>query len=136
MTRLLLDTDCVIDHLKGVQSTTDFLGELSEQGAMLCTNAVVLAELYAGLYPDDQSRAEIFLATLEYLPLSPVSARQAGKWRYSYRRQGHSLSLTDCLIAATALEHGALVVTGNVRHFPMPEVPVLPLPRVQGSEPR
>ena len=133
MTRLLLDTDCVVDHLKGVQSTTDFLGDLSEQGAIFCTNAVVLAELYAGLYPDDQSRAEMFLATLEYLPMSPGSARQAGKWRYSYRRQGLSLSLTDCLIAATALEHGARVVTGNVLHFPM--VPVHPLPRVRNSEP-
>jgi predicted nucleic acid-binding protein len=39
------------------------------------------------------------------------------------------LPLTDALIAATAVEHNATVVTGNVRDYPMPEVSILPLPR-------
>lgn len=46
-----------------------------------------------------------------------------------YRARGLQLPATDCLIAATAHEHGALVITRNVKDFPMPEVTLLPLAR-------
>jgi predicted nucleic acid-binding protein len=35
----------------------------------------------------------------------------------------------DMLIAATAVAHGATVVTANIRDFPVPEVSLLQLPR-------
>jgi tRNA(fMet)-specific endonuclease VapC len=134
MTRYLLDTDCLIDHLKGVRSTIAFLHELSQRGEIFCTSAVVLAELYAGLHSGDQARAEQFLTTLEYLPTSADAARQAGAWRYAYAGRGQRLSLTDCLIAATTAQHQARLVTGNVKDFPMPEANLLPLPRARGGD--
>ena len=129
MTRHLLDSDTVIDFLQGVASTVAFVQNLSQQGDVLCTNDVVLAEVYTGLHPQDYQRAEQFLATLTYLPASDAAARQAGAWRYTYARQGQALSLPDCLIAACAQEHQATIVTGNVRDFPMPGITVIALPR-------
>ena len=35
------------------------------------------------------------------------------------------MTARTCLIAATALEHGLTVVTRNVRHFRVADVPVL-----------
>jgi predicted nucleic acid-binding protein len=39
------------------------------------------------------------------------------------------MAITDSLIAATAIDHAAVLVTGNAKDFPMPEVMLLPLPR-------
>lgn len=128
----LLDTDAVIDHLKGVAQTIQLLQELHADGAELCVCDVTIAEVYAGLDPQDKSRAEQFLSACSFLASSPAIARQAGEWRYRYRRQGLTISTTDALIAATAHAHQATVVTRNVSHYPMPEIAILPLPKPRG----
>jgi predicted nucleic acid-binding protein len=132
MTNHLLDTDTIIDALKLVRSTLDFLEDLSRRGDTLCTNDIVLCEVYAGLHPQDVPAAEQFLATLTYLPTSATAARVAGGWKYRYARQGQTLSHTDCLNAACAQEHQATVITGNVRDYPMLAAgsTLLPLPRI------
>jgi predicted nucleic acid-binding protein len=132
MTSHLLDSDCVIDALRHVRSTLDYLDDLNRRGDTLCTNDIVLCEIYAGLHVQDVPAAERFLTTLTYLPASETAARAAGRWKYQYARQGRTLSQTDCLIAACAQEHRASVITGNVRDFPMlaPGSTLLPLPRV------
>jgi predicted nucleic acid-binding protein len=106
---VLLDTDALIDY---------------------STCSIVAAEFETGLDPALLPRIEPYLEGLTYLQTSRIAARQAGRWRYEFRRRGVTLALTDCLIAATAHEHGAQIVTGNVRDYPMPGVTVLALPRV------
>ena len=136
MSRYLLDTDAVVDYLKGVASTITLVKQLSEQGHQLCTCDIVVCELHSGLgglLPHHRAQVERLLAALEYLPTSRQAAQQAGDWRAAYRRQGVQLPATDCLIAAVASAHGAQLVTANLRDFPMPEVTVLPLPRAQGG---
>jgi predicted nucleic acid-binding protein len=131
MTRCLLDSDAVIDYLKGFAPTVALIQRLNRQGDIPCVCAVVTGEIYAGLNPDQQAQAERFLNALEFLPTSIQAARQAGAWKYAYARQGTPLSMTDCLIAAVAYEAGAQLVTRNARDYPMPELTILPLPRPQ-----
>ena len=95
----------------------------------LCRCDVVLAEVYSGLHPDEVQGAEHLLATLRFPPTSDRAARQAGSRRYTYARQGKQLSVTDCLIAATAREHHATIVTRTTDDYPMPDVTTLALPR-------
>lgn len=126
----LLDTDAVIDFLKGVTTTVALVIQLLRERRRLCVCDVVVCEVYSGLQSSAQRhRAEELLAVLEYIPTSVFAARQAGEWRSLYRSQGIQLSATDCLIAAVALEHGLRVITANVRDYPMPELHVLPLAR-------
>jgi len=61
-------------------------------------------------------------------PISLASAGSDGPLLTRHRR-GVTLPITDTLIAATALVHGATVVTGNFDQYPMSEVAILPLPR-------
>ena len=129
MAQYLLDSDAIIDFLAGVPATTALLQGLHGQGDRLCTCTVVLAEVYSGLGPEYESRAESFLRGLRFLPGDPRAGRQAGRWRQRYAREGIALSTTDALIAATAFVHGAAVVTGNIRDFPMDEVFVVAVPR-------
>jgi tRNA(fMet)-specific endonuclease VapC len=128
MERFLLDADAVIDYLKNVGESIALIRQLHGRGD-LCSCNVVLAEVYSGLHPRDRARARRFLDALRFLPTSPTAARQAGEWRYEYARRGRALSTTDALIAATAHEHAASLVTGNTSHYPMSELSLISLPR-------
>ncbi len=133
MARHLLDTDAIIDYLVGVPASVALIQELFQRGDLLCVGAVGIAEVYAGLRPADHEKAQALLASLTFLPTSAAAAQQAGAWRYHYARQGMALSTTDTLVAATAYEHQASVVTGNLSDYPMSEITVLPLPRLRGG---
>jgi predicted nucleic acid-binding protein len=125
----LLDGDALIDLLNVFPPTVALTDELVTRGHTLCVCDVSVAELYSGVGGSDRQRAEELTAGCAFLTTSVDDARRAGSWRYEYARQGLTLSTTDVLVAATAFAHEAAVVTGNVRHFPMPELRILPLPR-------
>jgi predicted nucleic acid-binding protein len=124
----LLDTDAVIDFFKGFPASVELIQQLFQQGETLCTCAVVTAEVYAGLNPNERSRGEELLRALRFFATSRGTARQAGLWRYAFARQGVQLATTDCLIAAIAHERGATLVTGNMDDYPMPELSRIRLP--------
>jgi predicted nucleic acid-binding protein len=92
----------------------------------------VITEVFNGARPLERARVEQFFAALQFLPTTQTAAQQAGVWRYDFARRGTILSTTDSIIAAVAFEHGATVVTGNVKDYPMVAegLAVLPLPRV------
>ena len=134
MTRSLLDTDAIVDFLKGIESAIALIRQLSEDGHQLYTCDVVVCEVHSGLSsPEQRARAQQLLRAIDYLPTSRQAAEQVGDWRGRHEAQGQQIAATDSLIAAVARAHNAQVVTGNVRDYPMPEITVLPLPRAQGS---
>ncbi len=129
MARYLLDTDAIIDVLSGYMPTATLIQNPERTGDALCVGDVVLAEVYAGLRPQDRLKAERLLDACVFLTAGPEAARQAGEWRYAFGGLGVTLSTTDALIAATAHAHGAALLTGNSRDYPMQEVTLMPLPR-------
>ncbi len=133
MAKYLLDTDALIDYLKGVSSSVALIQELHRRGDLLCACDVVIAEVYAGLRPGDRDKAQRLLEACYFLPASLEAARQAGEWRYIYARRGLTLATADALVAATAQAHQATLVTGNTDDYPMEDVSVLVLPRVRES---
>lgn len=131
MARYLLDTDAVIDYLKGFAPSISLIQDLHNQGNFLCVCDVVIAEVYSGLRPGDRKKAAGLLDACFFLPTSAEIAKQAGEWRYRYSRRGVILSTTDVLVAATAHAHRAMILTGNLDHYPMKKGLVSPLPRVK-----
>ena len=129
MTRYLLDTDAVADFLNGFTTTVQLVNDLYSRGDVLCTCSVVIAEIYSGLRHRDRPRGDELFESMTTLATTPSASRQAGIWRYDFARRGQQLSMADCLIAAIAHEHGATLLTGNVNHFPMEEIRLLPVPR-------
>ncbi len=83
---------------------------------------VSLFELYSGAarYELPLKRItliEDFAARLKILPFDTEAARFAGPMRYQLEHAGQMIGAYDILIAATALAHGLVVVTNNLREF-------------------
>jgi predicted nucleic acid-binding protein len=117
--RLLLDTDVIIDYLRGVPEALTFLDNLKNP---LLISAIAVAELYAGIRPGKETqKLQKFLTAFEIIPVDQVIARQGGLYRGSFGRS-HNTGLADALIAATADITGATLVTLNIKHFPMVKV--------------
>ena len=114
--RLLLDTNVIIDHLRGQVDAMAFIRGLH---APPLTSVVVVAELYAGVRDGtERTRLEEFLSGLEIVPRSRAAAIEGGLYRRAFAKN-HNVGLDDALIAATAEIECATLVTLNRKHFPM-----------------
>lgn len=100
---LLVDTDVLIDHLRGIR-------RLSAEGRSLGISVVSRCELFAG--GDEPERLRRFLSALVELPIDAAIAELAG-----LTRRDTGIATPDALIAATALTHGIPLMTRNRRHF-------------------
>ena len=104
MTRILVDTDVLVDHLRGHR-------RFKPMKDAVHISSVTRAELFAGR-STDETRVRRLLASFSELPVDAPVAERAGRIR---RTSG--LGLADALIAATAIHHRLTLVTRNVRHF-------------------
>jgi predicted nucleic acid-binding protein len=127
VTAYLLDTSVLVDFSKGREPSSTRVRRLIAEHNIVGTCAVNVAEFYAGLAPGRRPEWDEFVQALRYWHISREAAVRAGQDRYRHARQGTAISLPDALVAAVAREHGAVVVTENPRHFPMPDVQVLSL---------
>jgi predicted nucleic acid-binding protein len=123
--RYLLDTTLLIDHANGFEPAVDLLNRLFEQGAELFTCDVVTCEALSGGTDEHRVIVARLLAPLEYVSTSPDAAREAGAARLRRHANGGRLGLGDALIAATATDLEATVVTRNRPDFERQGVRVL-----------
>lgn len=120
----LLDITILIDLFRGRQEAIDFLDQLLQEGS-LCVCAIVVAEIFSGIRPEELSKVEEFVEAMNYYPVEYRTAKRAGLYRRDFQKKGITLSISDTLIAATAIEHSLTLVTKNVRHFPMTELSII-----------
>ncbi len=118
----LLDTTALIDISKGFEPARSKIRNMISSGDQLAVCAISVAEFATGLQPSQRDEWRDFLGNLLYWDISREAAFQAGIWRYDFGRRGVQLSTTDALIAATAWQHQATIITNNARHYPMSEV--------------
>ncbi len=114
--RLLLDTDVLIEYLRGRPKAIEYLEGLTSD---LYLSVISVAELFAGVEGDEEERSlKQFLLAFAILPVTEKVARLGGLYRRDFR-SSHGTGLADALIAATAVENGTNLATFNRRHFPM-----------------
>lgn len=120
---MLVDTDIWIDYLRGHSQADKFV---ESHVANLFISAVSVAELYQGVR-DGQETTKLAktLSATTILPLTAEIARNAGLYRRDYRSR-IECGLADCMIAATASQHGLEMATLNARHFKMLDHVVTP----------
>ena len=128
MPKYLLDTTALIDHMRGRRGVVDLITSLAVDGHQLGVCCINVAELYAGLAPGQRTLADQLINNLETFEITQHVAKEAGRYRYEFARQGVTLTIADALIAATAVEETATLVTVNPRDFPMEGLIILEHP--------
>jgi predicted nucleic acid-binding protein len=119
MSIVLVDTDILINLLRGVEKAKLYVENAAAEGAVLCS-VITVAEIYAGMKEREKSQTDALLDSLEVVDVTMDIARQAGAYKSTIRDR--SLELDDCLIAATAHEMNAILATGNEKHYPMNDI--------------
>ncbi len=123
--KYLIDTDWVINHLKGESRVVAKLEELVLEGVAI--SLISLAELYEGVYySKDPVRSQQFLEEflapdLKVLNVDHEICKIFGKERGRLRPQKKMISDFDLLIASTCLYHSLTLLTNNRRHYEMIE---------------
>jgi tRNA(fMet)-specific endonuclease VapC len=121
--KYLIDTDWIIDHLKGDERVARRLEELATEG--MAVSAISLAEIYEGVYYSrdpvkSQELFEDFLAPdLRILEVDREVSKIFGKERGRLRRQKKMISDFDLMIASTCLRYDLSLLTNNRRHYEM-----------------
>lgn len=122
----LLDTDVIIEYLRGRSRAVEFIEGLEED---LLLSAMTVAELFAGLKGADEERAlDDFLQAFEVVPITERIARKGGLLRRDFGPR-HGTGLADAIVAATAQESKARLFTFNLRHYPMLDLVEAPYKR-------
>jgi predicted nucleic acid-binding protein len=129
MATVLLDTSVIIDAINGRRNRGQLLQELLGQGHLLACCPINVTEVYAGMRPHEEARTLNFLESLQYFPLTWPIARLAGELKRDFLRRGITLATTDVTIAAVALYHRITLMTDNLKHYPMKELHLYPLPK-------
>ena len=129
MATYLLDTSIIIDTINGKRNRDQFLKELLVQGHLLACCPINITEVYAGMRTPEESRTQELLQSLQYYPIIWPVARLAGLLKRDYGRKGVTLATTDVTIAAVAIHYDLALLTDNLKHFPMRELNLHPLPK-------
>jgi predicted nucleic acid-binding protein len=126
--QLLLDSSVLIDALRSRRGRRQWLAGLVRAGHTLATSALNLAEVYAGMRPEEEAPTKAFLNALECHAITASVAETAGKLKRQWAQKGRTLTLADAMVAAVALEQDSPLATDNRKDFPMPRLQLFELP--------
>lgn len=115
-----LDTNSVIYFFKGMGRVAQRL--LSTPPREIALPAVVLYELEVGLAKSAsperrREQLEELVRRVSVLPFGAAEAATTARIRASLELSGTPIGPLDFLIAGTALHHGAILVTHNLKEF-------------------
>ena len=111
---IVLDTNILIEILKGDKETIDTVESLKEN---LCISSITVMELYYGaLNKAELNKLEKFVSLFNIIHLDENISKTATKLIKRYAKS-HSLDIPDGLIASTALLNDAMLLTYNKKDF-------------------
>ena len=116
---ILLDTNVCIGILHANPAVLSHIRNIAET---LAIPGMVQGELYYGIeksaFPErNLARTENLLRNLPVYHTNDKIMRRFGRLKAEQERNGTKVDDADVLIAATAIELGATLATGNIRHF-------------------
>lgn len=119
MKNILVDTDILINILRGREKAREFLSALVDEATIYCS-VITIAEIFAGMKEHERKKTEALIDSLNILGVTREIAEKGGSYKSRIKSQG--LELDDCIIAASAFSRQAVLATGNVKHYPMTDI--------------
>jgi predicted nucleic acid-binding protein len=116
---ILVDSDVLIEHLRGTTAARDWLLGARESSGRLAISVVSLTEVAGGMRSPERREVMRLLGSMQRFEVTEQVAWRAAVLMRQYRRSHSGIGLGDYLIAATALSEGLEIATLNIRHYPM-----------------
>lgn len=120
--KYLVDTDWIINYLKGHEKTVDVLSSLYDDG--FSVSIISFAEVYEGIYYHEGKKRETleeqfknFLDGILVIDVDGEVGKKFAEIRVKLRRQGNLIDNFDLLIAATAVRYDLNLLSNNINHF-------------------
>lgn len=117
---VLLDTDILSALMRrepaAVAQARVYLSAHPQLTISLITRYEILRGLKAKRAVSQEAKFEILCASLQVLPLSEAIMTRGAEIYADLHQRGQLIGDADILIAATAMEHGLVLVTNNGNH--------------------
>lgn len=114
--KVVVDSSIIIDYLRGGRKWDDFIGSV-ERDTQLFLPTVVIFELFSGNSTREKRKLQemiAFISEFQRIDLNEDIAKVAGEL---FRDTKIKIQAADCIIAASALQVNAQVVSLNQKHF-------------------
>jgi tRNA(fMet)-specific endonuclease VapC len=119
--KYVLDTNVISEIVNENQSITNIFDQKYSDGHMLTISDMTYFEIERGLelpyYQKKHSRFHDWLEDIIVYPLDRNVIQKAALIYQHLKKQGTLLEDADTLIAATAVDQSAILVTDNTKHF-------------------
>ena len=131
------DTSVLVDYLRGEDYVEELLEETTEQ---VVVPRLTRYELYVGAERSDDptetpTAVAAAIAWIETIGFTDDAAREAAAIRAALLDDGNVIGVADTLIAGTAREAGATLVTGDDHFERVPDLSVRLINREDGETP-
>ena len=121
MNSLVLDSDVIIEVLRGNAEIAGEIVNLEHAGYVIAYTPVAKAEIYHGIRKGEEKRVEAFFAGCRCVQITGEAGEKAGHYLRKYHRS-HGVETTDALVAAAAAINKSELFTLNHKHYPMKDV--------------
>jgi len=115
----VIDSSVLIDVLRRHPPALSLLRALRRERTDLWAPTTVRAEVAGGMREDETRQTSALLRLVNWHPVTVEIADTAAAHARRYRAAYSGIELSDYILAATADDLHARLLTLNVRHFPM-----------------
>ena len=124
MSKYLIDTDVVIEILRGKENEISYMKLLNKKGKAIFYSPITKAEIFHGIREGEEKEVNLLFQSMECIPITEGIGEKAGLYLKDYHRS-HNLQLGDGLIAATAYISSSNLLTFNYKHYPMKDIKIV-----------
>jgi ribonuclease VapC len=115
--KILFDSHAILKWTQqetGYRKVKSFMEACREKSISGYMNQINLGEVYyVSIRSVGTDKAKIFLENFLRLPINMILPDRDLIWRASEIKADHPVSYADCFAVATALRHGAAILTGD-----------------------
>lgn len=116
-TKVCVDTDIVIDYLRGRNKNQEILPELIAKHNVYISPVSIYELYYGGYYSGKVTPVDDVLAMITPFDWTAEDSRKAAQIHAALSKSGETLTIKDVFIAGLCLSRTVPLVTRNVSHF-------------------
>ncbi len=115
--RICIDTDVIIDYLRGIPLYEDVLSWAVEEYECYVSPITTYELYYGGFYSGKMEGVKEVLSCLISLPWGDKSSKESARIHVHLVKQGMDIGVKDVLIAGNCLSLNLPLLTRNIDHF-------------------